>query len=209
MRYVVSDSGISVRTSRSKGRRSEVSVDNDLKDLLSRAGYSVSEVVNFVGYKKPSVSSDDTVNSSKDSEIIEYGQMMSLLQEERNAIQDGKIREGYPSCNLWVVGVMQDKRGTYLEIFRQEKENVSNTGEKIEIISETENGEVIVWPEAYYGEPLDFRNDDYWNSVIFMQNMSNMSITYNDQLWNELIREHEEEGNEMLGYFVVQMTQGN
>ena len=187
----------------------DLNIDNWLKDLLSRAGYSVSEVVNFVGYKKPSVSSDDTVSSSRDSEIIEYGQMMSLLQEERNAIQSGKIREGYPSNNLWVVGVMQDKRGTYLEIFRNESSNDSNVQEFVEVVSETENGEVIRWSKAYRGEPLDFRSDDYWNNLIFMQNMSNMSITYNDQLWSELIREHDEEGNEMLGYFVVQMTQRN
>ena len=208
MRYVVTDSGISVKTSRSKGRRSEVSVDNDLKDVLERAGYRVSEVVNFVGYKKPSVSSDATVSSSKDSEIIEYGQMMSLLQEERNAIQDGKIREGYPSGNLWIVGVLQDKRGTYLILYGTESSNASKT-ETVKMVSETEAGEVVTWEKAYDGEPLDFRSDDYWNNVIFMQNMSNMSITYNDQLWNELIREHEEEGNEMLGYFVVQMTQRN
>ena len=204
LKYNIDDFGIEVRQDSSKRHKKsrcvEMTVNESIADLLSRAGYVVSEVKDFGGMSKPDVKSSDTVSVSKNSQLAEYTQTLSLIQEQRNMIQ----RKG--AVNDYVIGVIQDARGTYLMIYPGESSNSSLT-EEIEMISETEGGDIIKWPKAYTGEPVDFNSDDYWKSIVNLVNPMQLSVTYEQELWNKLIQVPSGTNpGEMIGYFIVTMT---
>ena len=183
-------------------------VQSDLVQLLKAAGYEAkdgnSEIVvsEFTGYKKPDIKDTDKVSMAKDSQIDEYNKMGSAIQETRNIIQAGKAIEG--KYYTHVVSVEQNMRGTYFVVYGAEEDGTSS-GEVVSVVAQDEDGRVYVWEKAYNQDPLDFRNDNYFNNEVYMKNDENMSIHFNSMLWEHLLSEKTERPADMIGFFEVSM----
>ena len=156
------------------------------------------EIEDMVCYEEPTLSTSGSSTVSVDA-IIEYSQMMTLIQDERNKIQ----RRG--ETDKFVLMFNQTEKGTFFEILPPESENnaatrsahigffissndsstqhnIPNKNPRGRIPGENEKYIVNIFKYFYDQEPLDWRNDNYYSNVIYLMNNDNVSIQFVEEM---------------------------
>lgn len=157
----------------------------------------------------------DTINqalTNNENNLIEYSQMLSTIQGERNKLQ----RQG--NKNKIILKFTQTVKGTFFELLGKErmntdlksqifgfflselkeivnhtKKNISGIDRKsrrgvksVQAIPEEVEGKrylrITKIPEFYVGDPLDWINDSYYSNKIFLQNCDNLYVGIDPEL---------------------------
>ena len=154
----------------------------------------------------------DSAYSNDENNLIEYSQMLSTIQGERNKLQ----RQG--NKNKIILKFTQTVKGTFFELLGKEKMNTeqksqifgfflselkevishikkeskvndrkSRRGVKsVQAIPEEIEGKrylrITKVPEFYVGDPLDWINDNYYSNKIFLQNCDNLYVGIDPEL---------------------------
>ena len=224
------------------------------------------EISDFVAYNDPikaRMSSSDLANeesvdglSQKNkNDLIEYSQMLSLIQEERNKLQRKGLKDKL------IVKFVQTVKGTYFELLATEKidsgmtsvvqgffitENAAGDGaqgagshekpavpkgksrksrremrsiqveqdiQKIpEVVENEYHMRITKVPVFYSGEPLDWRNDNYYSNKIYLHNLDNLYVGIDPEFAARMGVAQTEEPNsspssyyekDMIGYYLV------
>lgn len=178
-------------------------------------------IEDMVAYEDPmretvSVSADqegiDQALSNDENNLIEYSQMLSTIQGERNKLQ----RQG--NKNKIILKFTQTVKGTFFELLGKEKMNTEQKSqifgfflsELKEIVSHIKKENKVIdrksrrgvksvqaipeeiegkrylritkVPEFYVGDPLDWINDNYYSNKIFLQNCDNLYVGIDPEL---------------------------
>ena len=156
------------------------------------------EIEDMVCYEEPTLNTNGTTTVSVDA-IIEYSQMLTLIQDERNKIQ----RRG--ETDKFVLMFNQTEKGTFFEILPPESENnaatrsahigffisssnsdtqhnIPSKNPRGRIPGDNENYVVNIFKYFYDQEPLDWRNDNYYSNVIYLMNNDNVSIQFVEEM---------------------------
>lgn len=232
----------------------------------SEKDVSTFEISDFVAYNDPikarMSSSDlaseenvDGLSQKNKNDLIEYSQMLSLIQEERNKIQRKGLKDKL------IVKFVQTVKGTYFELLATEKidsgmtsvvqgffisENAAGDGtqgagshekpavpkgksrksrremrsiqveQEIQKIPEVVENEyhlrITKVPVFYSGEPLDWRNDNYYSNKIYLHNLDNLYVGIDPEFAARMGVAQTEEPNsdpasyyekDMIGYYLV------
>lgn len=181
-------------------------------------GITIEDMVAYEDPLKETTSSNatgeeiDDVLTNNENNLIEYSQMLSTIQGERNKLQ----RQG--NKNKIILKFTQTVKGTFFEILGKEKMNseqksqifgfflselkeyvnhtkktVSGMDRKsrrgvktIQAIPEEIEGKrylrITKVPEFYVGDPLDWINDNYYSNKIFLQNCDNLYLGIDPEL---------------------------
>lgn len=178
-------------------------------------------IEDMVAYEDPmketiSVSAEqegiDQALSNDENNLIEYSQMLSTIQGERNKLQ----RQG--NKNKIILKFTQTVKGTFFELLGKEKMNTEQKSqifgfflsELKEIVSHIKKENKVIdrksrrgvksiqaipeeiegkrylritkVPEFYVGDPLDWINDNYYSNKIFLQNCDNLYVGIDPEL---------------------------
>ena len=178
-------------------------------------------IEDMVAYEDPmreniSVNADqngiNSAYSNDENNLIEYSQMLSTIQGERNKLQ----RQG--NKNKVILKFTQTVKGTFFELLGKEKMNIDQKSqifgfflsELKEIVNHTKRENRVIdrksrrgvktiqaipeeiegkrylritkIPEFYEGDPLDWINDNYYSNKIFVQNCDNLYIGIDPEL---------------------------
>ena len=189
-----------------------VSKDKDIKSI------SIDEVVAYEDPFKETASPNatgeeiDNILTNNENNLIEYSQMLSTIQGERNKLQ----RQG--NKNKVILKFTQTVKGTFFEILGKEKMNseqksqifgfflselkeyVNHTKKTINLMDrKSRRGiktvqaipdeiegkrylRITKVPEYYVGDPLDWINDNYYSDKIFLQNCDNLYVGIEPEL---------------------------
>ena len=115
------------------------------------------------------------------NKILEYSQMMSEIQSERNRIQR-------TNKNSILLVFNQNINGTYFEILYNEPENSEKTCEStlgFFICTNdltTNKYEILIYPKMYEGEPLDWHRDNYYATQLYLMNCDNLSVQFINEI---------------------------
>ena len=181
-------------------------------------GITIEDMVAYEDPLKETTSSNatgeeiDDALTNNENNLIEYSQMLSTIQGERNKLQ----RQG--NKNKIILKFTQTVKGTFFEILGKEKMNSeqksqifgfflselkeyvshakktvnlmdrkSRRGVKtIQAIPEEVEGKrylrITKVPEFYVGDPLDWINDNYYSNKIFLQNCDNLYVGIDPEL---------------------------
>ena len=181
-------------------------------------GITIEDMVAYEDPLKETTSSNatgeeiDDALSNNENNLIEYSQMLSTIQGERNKLQ----RQG--NKNKIILKFTQTVKGTFFEILGKEKMNTeqksqifgfflselkeyvshakktvnlmdrkSRRGVKtVQAIPEEKEGKrylrITKIPEFYVGDPLDWINDNYYSNKIFLQNCDNLYVGIDPEL---------------------------
>ena len=153
----------------------------------------------------------DEALSNNENNLIEYSQMLSTIQGERNKLQ----RQG--NKNKFILKFTQTVKGTFFEMLGKERVNTdqksqifgffiselqrlvnhivepkvdrrSKRGIKHEVkaIPDEIEGKwylrITKIPEFYKGDPLDWINDTYYTNKVFLQNCDNLYVGIDPEL---------------------------
>lgn len=181
-------------------------------------GITIEDMVAYEDPLKETTSSNatgeeiDDALTNNENNLIEYSQMLSTIQGERNKLQ----RQG--NKNKIILKFTQTVKGTFFEILGKEKMNSeqksqifgfflselkeyvshakktvnlmdrkSRRGVKtVQAIPEEKEGKrylrITKIPEFYVGDPLDWINDNYYSNKIFLQNCDNLYVGIDPEL---------------------------
>ena len=217
-------------------------IKGDIDTILGKTGnnvtdptkYAVTEWGAFVNPVKNTADSTLYEQEQNRNELIEYSQMLSTIQSERDLMQ----KKGEKSYIM--VKFQQTVKGTFFELLTGEKYNY-NAQEQVygyyiskgfadedknsssQIIEGKRKGRktgkpdgihdinryrITRMPEYYIGEPLDWRNDNYYCNQIYTLNADNLSIYHDEEyaarertVWTKKGEGKAEQ--EMIGFFIV------
>lgn len=213
---------------------------DEIKTIVGRKedinGFDIEE---FVAYEDPMKGkTEDMISESElnkifqedDNNLIEYSQMLSTIQGERNKLQ----RQG--NKNKFILKFTQTYKGTFFELLGKETKNTDDDSiilgffmsELKNIVSherkrgkgyipdKTDNKRFVritKVPEFYKGDPLDWINDNYYCNKIFTQNCDNLYLGLQPEIANRITVKgtpDEEDSNEfkekdMIGYYMVKV----
>ena len=181
-------------------------------------GITIEDMVAYEDPLKETTSSNatgeeiDDVLTNNENNLIEYSQMLSTIQGERNKLQ----RQG--NKNKIILKFTQTVKGTFFEILGKEKMNseqksqifgffLSELKEYVNHTKKTVSGmdrksrrgvktiqaipdeiegkrylRITKVPEFYVGDPLDWINDNYYSNKIFLQNCDNLYLGIDPEL---------------------------
>lgn len=181
-------------------------------------GITIEDIVAYEDPLKETTASNatgeeiDDVLTNNENNLIEYSQMLSTIQGERNKLQ----RQG--NKNKIILKFTQTVKGTFFEILGKEKMNseqksqifgffLSELKEHVNHIKKTVSGmdrksrrgvktiqaipdeiegkrylRITKVPEFYVGDPLDWINDNYYSNKIFLQNCDNLYLGIDPEL---------------------------
>ena len=150
------------------------------------------------------------------NKILEYSQMMSEIQSERNRIQK-------TNKNSILLVFNQNINGTFFEILYNEPENSEKTCESTigffictnDLISN--KFEILIYPKMYEGEPLDWHRDNYYATQLYLMNCDNLSVQFINEInlcpigyhfdgTNVIVTVNKNEiaGKNMIGYYKME-----
>ena len=157
------------------------------------------------------------------NKILEYSQMMSEIQSERNRIQR-------TNKNSILLVFNQNINGTFFEILYNEQENSEKTCESTlgffictndledsGRIDASNDFQIIIYPKMYEGEPLDWHRDNYYATKLYLMNCDNLSVQFINEInlcpigynFNDnhvIITTNKDEiiGKNMIGYYKIE-----
>ena len=157
------------------------------------------------------------------NKILEYSQMMSEIQSERNRIQR-------TNKNSILLVFNQNINGTFFEILYNEPENSEKTCESTlgffictndledsGRIDASNDFQIIIYPKMYEGEPLDWHRDNYYATKLYLMNCDNLSVQFINEInlcpigynFNDnhvIITTNKDEiiGKNMIGYYKIE-----
>ena len=166
-----------------------------------------------------------------DNNLIEYSQMLSTIQGERNKLQ----RQG--NKNKFILKFTQTYKGTFFELLGKETKNTDDDSvilgffmsELKNVIShERKRGRgyipdkvdnkrfvrITKVPEFYKGDPLDWINDNYYCNKIFTQSCDNLYLGLQPEIANRITVKGtpddedptELKEKDMIGYYMVKVN---
>lgn len=181
-------------------------------------GITIEDMVAYEDPLKETTSSNatgeeiDDALTNNENNLIEYSQMLSTIQGERNKLQ----RQG--NKNKIILKFTQTVKGTFFEILGKEKMNseqksqifgfflselkeyVSHAKKTVNLMDRKSRRGVKSFqaipdevegkrylritkiPEFYVGDPLDWINDNYYSNKIFLQNCDNLYVGIDPEL---------------------------
>ena len=181
-------------------------------------GITIEDMVAYEDPLKETTSSNatgeeiDDALTNNENNLIEYSQMLSTIQGERNKLQ----RQG--NKNKIILKFTQTVKGTFFEILGKEKMNseqksqifgfflselkeyVSHAKKTVNLMDRKSRRGVKSYqaipdevegkrylritkiPEFYVGDPLDWINDNYYSNKIFLQNCDNLYVGIDPEL---------------------------
>lgn len=213
---------------------------DEIKTIVGRKedinGFDIEE---FVAYEDPMKGkTEDMISEAElnkmfqedDNNLIEYSQMLSTIQGERNKLQ----RQG--NKNKFILKFTQTYKGTFFELLGKETKNTDDDSiilgffmsELKNIVShERKRGRgyipdkvdnkrfvrITKVPEFYKGDPLDWINDNYYCNKIFTQSCDNLYLGLQPEIANRITVKgtpDDEEPTElkekdMIGYYMIKV----
>ena len=195
-------------------------------------------VINEWGaFINPSKESDSTLYEQEKNrnELIEYSQMLATIQGERDIMQKrGKTNQLMLKFQQTEKGTFfelltgekfnynagEQVYGYYVcKGFRDQDEKVENQiiesrhrgrkDGKPEGLSSVNRYRIVRMKEFYTGEPLDWRNDNYYCNQIYTLNADNLSIYHDEEFAarEKTVWTKDSEGKkvekEMIGFFII------
>lgn len=174
------------------------SIQSILDDLIevfksekSVKGWAENYVVNVF----PTLS--ENVTTAEENDLSEYSQMQNMIAEERSKMRQ-KGKKGY------VISFIQDDEGTIFNQWNAEEVN-SASSETVQM-AWYNGAKYIKMPTGYSGEPVDFRDDNYYKNCIYLENNDNLSYTRNVDLngiMSPMTLSVNQKIQKMCGYFVI------
>ena len=214
---------------------------DEIKTIVGRKedinGFDIEE---FVAYEDPMKGkTEDMISEAElnkmfqedDNNLIEYSQMLSTIQGERNKLQ----RQG--NKNKFILKFTQTYKGTFFELLGKETKNTDDDSvilgffmsELKNIVShERKRGRgyipdkvdnkrfvrITKIPEFYKGDPLDWINDNYYCNKIFTQSCDNLYLGLQPEIANRItVKGTPEDENptefkekDMIGYYMIKVN---
>ena len=171
------------------------SILDDLIEVFKSEGDGKEWAENYVVNVFPTLS--ENVSIAEENALSEYSQMQNMIAEERSKIRQ-KGNKGY------VISFIQDDEGTIFNRWNVEGDNVA-TSETVEM-AWYNGAKYIKMPTGYSGEPVDFRDDNYYKNCIYLENNDNLSYTRNADLngiMTPMTLSVNQKIQKMCGYFVI------
>ena len=214
---------------------------DEIKTIVGRKedinGFDIEE---FVAYEDPMKGkTEDMISEAElnkmfqedDNNLIEYSQMLSTIQGERNKLQ----RQG--NKNKFILKFTQTYKGTFFELLGKETKNTDDDSvilgffmsELKNIVShDRKRGRgyipdkvdnkrfvrITKVPEFYKGDPLDWINDNYYCNKIFTQSCDNLYLGLQPEIANRITVKGtpddedptELKEKDMIGYYMVKVN---
>ena len=198
-------------------------VKEDIKNMSITDFVSYNDPIKQKSYSYQMANPESNADQKNKNDLIEYSQMLSLIQEERNKIQRKGLKDKL------IVKFVQTEKGTYFELlgtemidsdstskvfgyFLSENSEGNTSGEGMEpdhhiptkpkgtkrksrkearIVEKEQEPSFEKIPEKrneqyhlrltkvpvfYAGEPLDWRNDNYYSNKVYLHNLDNLYV---------------------------------
>ena len=198
-------------------------VKEDIKNMSITDFVSYNDPIKQKAYSYQMANPESNADQKNKNDLIEYSQMLSLIQEERNKIQRKGLKDKL------IVKFVQTEKGTYFELlgtemidsdstskvfgyFLSENSEGNTSGEgmepdhhvptkpkgtkrksrkeartlekeqepSFEKIPEKRDEQyhlrLTKVPVFYAGEPLDWRNDNYYSNKVYLHNLDNLYV---------------------------------
>lgn len=164
---------------------------NKLIGVFGTGGAGQGSANNYVVNVFPDLS---VIETAQENDLSEYSQLQNMIAEERSKIRQ-KGNKGY------VISFIQDDEGTIFNQWNAEEVN-SASSETVQM-AWYNGSKYIKMPTGYSGEPVDFRDDNYYKNCIYLENNDNLSYTRNADLNGIMTSSGQKAIQKMCGYFVI------